>query len=221
MTDLFKFWAAVPGDAHQHPADATVLGGRSHNFRLDCLPSPFFGRLRCAPVVSRLLSPGFQDVEVPHANLERTKALYKRQRTGDEWLPSEAEHKTAWDWWARFVRPIGLNLADVRNRVAFLNISAYKSPEPRDYRMIEDLPSSRVCLSWAQSVLFPQAERGERVVVCLRSAAYWGLKPGEEYGSSLFAPKTGRGGRMHHLPLRDKVITAIEGALRTNGMTII
>ena len=50
-TDLFEFWAAVPGHARQHPADATVLSRMRHNFRLDCLPNQFFGPLRSARVV--------------------------------------------------------------------------------------------------------------------------------------------------------------------------
>jgi hypothetical protein len=213
--DIFKFWADVPGDARQHPADVTVLGRTLHHFRLDCLPSPIFGPLRSACVVFLFLSPGFadNDADVIHASSEAGQALYKRQRTGDALLPSEAEFKPAWQWWTRSVRPIGLNLADVRDKVAFLNIAAYKAPPPfKDRHMLAALPSSRVCLSWAQSVLFPQAEQGKTVVVCLRSAAYWGLEPGESHGL-LFAPKYTRRGDMHRLPLRDRVVEAVAKAI--------
>jgi hypothetical protein len=145
--DIFKFWADVPGDARQHPADVTVLSRTPHHFRLDCLPTPFFGPLRSARVVFLFLSPGFRDEDVTHADSECGQALYKRQRTGEEPLPSEAEHSPAWNWWTRIVGPIGLNLTNVRDRVAFLNISAYKSREFHDHHMLAALPSSRVCLS--------------------------------------------------------------------------
>jgi hypothetical protein len=57
------------------------------------------------------------------------------------------------------------------------------------------LPSSRVTLDWAQGFLFPQALRRERIVICMRSAAYWGLEAGKKYrGSWLFAPDTTRNG---------------------------
>jgi hypothetical protein len=218
-TDLFEFWAAVPGHARQHPADATVLSRMRHNFRLDCLPNQFFGPLRSARVVFLFLSPGFLDEDVTHAGSEQGQTLHEQQRTGDEWLPSKAEHRTAWNWWNRKVgpilRPIGHNLADVRDRVAFLNISAYKSPGKfRDYRMLETLPSSHACLSWARSVLFPQAKQGEKVVVCLLAARRWGLERGERYGSSLFAPETTRNGFMYRAsPLHEMVIEAIDEAI--------
>lgn len=50
-------------------------------------------------------------------------------------------------------------------------------------------------------------------MVCLRSAAYWGLKPGERYGCSLFAPKVTRGGNMYLLPLRESVVEAVAKAV--------
>jgi hypothetical protein len=90
-TDLFEFWADVPGDARQHPADATVLSRTRHQFELDCLPNQFFGPLRSARVVFLFLSPGFRDDNVIRAESECGQALYKRQRTGCAPLPSEAE----------------------------------------------------------------------------------------------------------------------------------
>jgi hypothetical protein len=47
-------------------------------------------------------------------------------------------------------------------------------------------------LDWAQSVLFTQAERGERVVICMREVNFWGLEAGQRYGKALFAPQTTR-----------------------------
>ena len=80
--------------------------------------------------------------------------------------------------------------------MATLNIGAYHSKDVKDYASLLALPSSRISLSWAQDVLFPQAERGERIVVCMRSAARWGLETDRRYGESPFAPLVNRGGHL-------------------------
>jgi hypothetical protein len=80
--------------------------------------------------------------------------------------------------------------------IAFLNIGAYKSREMNDTELLAALPSSRVCLDWAQQELFPAAEAGKRVVICLRAAKFWGLKPGTDYPGALFSPKVNRAGDM-------------------------
>jgi hypothetical protein len=51
-------------------------------------------------------------------------------------------------------------------------------------------------MEWAQSVLFPEAEAGRRIVICMRSAPYWGLDPGRRYGKCLFAPLVNRSGHL-------------------------
>jgi hypothetical protein len=78
--------------------------------------------------------------------------------------------------------------------------------------MLASLPSSRVCLDWAQSVLFPQAEAGEKVVVCLRSSDYWGLGIGEPIGS-LFRPKCIRNAIMRKDVMREQVKEAVQRAV--------
>jgi hypothetical protein len=60
-------------------------------------------------------------------------------------------------------------------------------------------------LDWAQSVLFPQAERGERVVICMRAVNFWGLEAGQRYGKALFAPQTTRGGHMRKRGMRELI----------------
>jgi hypothetical protein len=76
----------------------------------------------------------------------------------------------------------------VKNKIALLNIGAYHSADVRSFGSLLALPSSRVSLGWAQEVLFPDAEAGKRVVICMRSASCWGLERGRKYGKSLFAP---------------------------------
>jgi len=89
-----------------------------------------------------------------------------------------------------------------------------------DPELLAALPSSRVCLNWAQEVLFPTAERGERVVVCLRSAKFWGLRPGAEYPGTLFAPRVNRAGDMLKKDFedQDKRSRVIEAALVKMGL---
>lgn len=166
-------------------------------FRLDCLVSPFRGPLKTARVVLLFLSPGFDTRDAEHAKSPVGQACYARMRTGEYNLPSREDHASAWDWSAKIVRQFDLHYEDVLSKFAFLNIAAYKSRDFNDWAMLAALPSSRVTLDWAQSVLFPQAEAGKRVVVCLRSPRYWGLnesKEGKRFGKSLFAPICTRSG---------------------------
>jgi hypothetical protein len=80
--------------------------------------------------------------------------------------------------------------------------------------MIYRLASSRYAQAWARNTLFPEAEAGKRVVVCLRSIRPWGLEPETpERGLSLFAPKFNRAGFMHHGPMREKVSFAVRRAV--------
>jgi hypothetical protein len=69
----------------------------------------------------------------------------------------------------------------VKNKIALLNIGAYHSADARSFGSLLALPSSRVSVGWAQDVLFPDAEAGRRIVVCMRSASYWGLEQGRKY----------------------------------------
>ena len=67
-------------------------------------------------------------------------------------------------------------------------------------------------------MLFPQAEKGERVVVCLRSAGYWGLflgkeRKGQAFGKGLFVPACTPDGTMHHGPLRARFGEAVRSAV--------
>jgi hypothetical protein len=61
--------------------------------------------------------------------------------------------------------------------------------------------------------LFPQAERGEKVVICLRLARFWGHKQGERYGHSLFAPPVNRSGPMVHGEMREQIIEAVKSII--------
>ncbi len=64
-------------------------------------------------------------------------------------------------------------------------------------------------VDWTQSVLFPEAIAGRRVVICLQSAYFWGLQKGERYGKALFAPNTIRSGFMLKNEMREQVIRKV------------
>lgn len=199
--DLFGFWRNLPLGTKVHPEDQPVFSrigqgeGPGHGFQLNCLASPYSGPLKTAPVVFLYLSAGWEQQDSDEADTEVARARQWAQWQGDAPIPASAEHRSGWQWWASRAKAFG-NLADHRDKIAFLNISAYHSKDFDDHALLTALPSCRLAVSWAQSVLFPEAEAGKRVVVCLRSAGCWGLKRGTRYGQSLFAPEVTRAGHM-------------------------
>jgi hypothetical protein len=210
--DIFQFWSEISEDAYAHPADHCVLERCEHHFDRDCLPGAYRGRLRSAAVVLLFLSPGLDSDDAAHCATEQGRHYYARQRTGECDLPDEKEHPSAYKWLTRIIKQFGIEYDQARSTVATLNIGAYKSRTFNDYPMLAALPSSRVCLDWAQSVLFAQAEAGERIVVCLRSPRYWGLQIGEPVGS-LFSPQCGRNAIMHNGEMRERVKAAVQRAM--------
>ncbi|QNM83318.1 hypothetical protein H8M03_02940 [Sphingomonas sabuli] len=213
MEDLFGFWARCKGDQFVHPDDADVLGSTAHSFNLECLPSPFTGPLRTAPVVLLFIAPGFDPYDLDHAKQPQAQAWYERQRGGDEPLSTAAEHRTHYGWWTRIVRQFGITPEAARAEVAVLDMAPYHSKSFHDWPLLAALPSARKAVDWAQSVLFPAARAGDRIVVCLRSAAYWGLASGSAgrvFGEALFCPAFTRGGFMRHGPMREQVRAAVQ-----------
>ncbi|MDA9524130.1 hypothetical protein XI06_28595 [Bradyrhizobium sp. CCBAU 11434] len=87
------------------------------------------------------------------------------------------DHPEAAKWRRQRLAWLGEATA-VNDNVAIANIDAYPSRTFTDHHVLAALPSSRAMLDWAQSTLFPQAERDERMVVCMRAAKVWGVKPG-------------------------------------------
>jgi hypothetical protein len=190
MTDIFEFWSRIGRGENVHPADRETfarIDAKKHGFQLKCLPAGFGGRLRDAPVVLLYLSPGFRESDLAEAKSEEGKDYYLRRWQGYEpakstWMTSRT--KCFGDW------------ETVRMKVALLNIGAYHSVSVKSYASLLALPSSRVSIEWAQTVLFPDAEVGRRIVICMRSAAYWGLDTGRRYGTGLFAPLVNRSGHL-------------------------
>lgn len=216
--DIFEFWSQVGPNERQHPADRIVLSRMNgkHGFDLDCLPYPFMGPLKTAPVVLLYLSPGFDKSDPETAKTDKGRNWVMECRAGNQPLPGPKEYQSAWEWWRRRTAVFG-NWDDLRSEIAVLEIGAYHSEEFNDYPLLLALPSSRVSVEWAQSVLFPQATAGERIVVCLRSAAYWGLREGESYGKALYVPRVTRGGHMLNGPMRDEIVKNVKALVSSRS----
>jgi hypothetical protein len=214
--DLFKFWSVVGSADKVHPDDRCVLERVNHGFNLNCLPANFMGRLRDAPVVLLYLSSGFTDDDLAEAQSERGQNRYMRTRQGYEPLPGPNDHKGAWRWWESRTRRFG-DWSKLQSKVAVLNIGSYHSKEFVDEPLLAALPSSRASLDWAQRVLFPQAIAGDRIVVCLRSARFWGLENNRKYGAALYAPPVTRSGHMRDSEMRAEIVELVRNRLSGCG----
>lgn len=210
--DIFQFWSEISEDAFEHPRDRSVLRRVEHKLAHDCLPQAYRGCLRTSAVVLLFLSPGLDPGDPEHCSTEEGKRYYASQRSGDCPLPKEKAHPSAYKWLTKIIRQFDISYEQACTTVATLNIGAYKSKSFNDWPMLAALPSSRVALDWVQSVLFPEAEEGNRVVVCLRSPKYWGL--GGEPRGSLFAPPCGRNAFMIHGKMRERVKIAVKDAVQ-------
>lgn len=212
--DIFKFWKQCGPHDKVHPADRPVFSRvkKKCGFDLECLPACFVGRLRKAPIVLLYLSPGLNK-KFDHREA-RTKAgrdRYDRRRRGYEPLPDP--EAPGGKWWKSRTKHFG-NWRELRSKIAILNIGAYHSKTFNDIPLLAALPSSRVSLDWAQKVLFPQAIKGERVVVCLRAARFWGLEEGKKYGKALFAPRVTRAGYMKKSSMCGSIIRKVQKTVR-------
>lgn len=198
-----------------HPSDIPVferLGNEKSLFDLNCLPACFWGPITSAKVVLLFLSPGLTDWDYRMSDTTEGQALYARMRKGLSSLPSREEHPGLWDWWTSRTRCFGLPPETLRQQIAILNIGAYHSKGFSAWQLLAALPSSRASLDWAQRELFPAAERGERIVICLRSPSYWGLSDDRLKGA-LYAPQTTRGGHMIKGSRRDHIVSVVRARL--------
>lgn len=214
---IFRFWNDIGLSEKIHPADRQVfrsVGKKGHGFHLKCLPSPINGRLRTAPVVFLFLSPGYNPKDLKDAKSIKGKKNYQKRRQG---LQPISDSGSGANWFSGIISKFEIDRLKAFDQIAVLNIGAYHSKKYKDYPLLAALPSSRMSLDWAQQILFPQARRGKRVVVCLQSAHFWGLKPGSWKGK-LFVPEVTRGGHMRRKSkrqkeMRRKVVKAIQKIL--------
>ncbi len=216
-SDIFDFWTGCPGDARKHALDAPVFAWAGDmGFNLECLPSNIWGRLKTAPVVLLYLSPGFKAFDLEYATRATSHAIYERRRRGVEPLDSKEDHPLGYAWWTQRTKVFGTP-AELRDKLAIFNLGAYHSATFEGDHALAALPSCRAALAWAHDVLFPEARAGKRVVVCMRSAARWGLKPGTRYGEALYAPAMTRGGHMRkqdeHAEVKEGIIRAARAKL--------
>ena len=193
--DIFQFWSEVGESDKVHPKDRYVLDRVRYNFDLKCLPGCFMGPLRTAPVVLLYLSPGWHESDIVEATSPEGCDRHYQRRKGCQSLPGPDDHRATWEWWRARTRVFG-EWEQLRTKIAILNICAYHSKEFEDHPLLVALPSSRVSLEWAQTMLFRQAIDGELTVVCMRAARYWGLRKEWQKGK-VFVPAVTPGGHMH------------------------
>jgi hypothetical protein len=209
---LFEFWEGVSPSTKVHPQDEPVFEAHGkHNLRLECLPNPFYGPLRTAPIVLLYLNPGFLQQDLNEAQSEDGRQFYWRQRQGNEPLRSQINREKK-SWWVPRTKFLGIDPEYLRHKLAVLELCAYHSKNFTDRSLLTKLPSSRIALEWATSSLFAQARSRERVVICLRSAKRWGLTVGNHDGW-LFVPKFTRSGHMFKTENRNAVVEAAKEAL--------
>lgn len=214
--DIFAFWSEVRATDIRmrdkcHPRDRDVLERtkNSHGYNLSCPPLCFAGPLRTATVVLLYLSPGLDEEDSRELDTKEGRDRYFECIRGRQPLTSRDHNNATWEWWTERTKCFG-NWESVQSKIAILNVGAYHSKEIKDQSAVAALPSSRVSIDWAQSVLFPEAVKGNRVVVCLRSHRLWGLEPDRKYPKFLFAPRAVRGGHMINGDLREEVISAAQ-----------
>jgi hypothetical protein len=212
MENIFDFWSQIKRGERIHPADKAVfkrIDAERHGFQLDCLPGCFAGPLKTARVVLLYLSPGHDQSTTLDAQTTEGKDHHFRTYRGVEPLRDKGPGRK---WVESRTKRFGA-YADLKHNLAVLNIGAYHSKDVKDYASLLALPSSRVSLAWAQDHLFPEAEAGKRIVICLRSAAYWGLETGKKYKGTLFAPLVSRSGHMFNGPEKQRIIRLVRKAL--------
>jgi hypothetical protein len=213
MPDIFDFWNNVGASAKVHPDDERILlkhNGR-HAFELKCLPVPFYGPLRTAPIVLLYLNPGFTHTDLLDAEDKKAQQFWFNQRQGYEFLRSQIE-KLKKSWWVSRTKCFGVDPEILRTKMAVLEICPYHSISFKDFRLLKELPSCHVSVQWARDVLFPEARDRKKVVICLRAAKHWRLTRGTQDGF-LFAPETTRSGHMIYGSVRDNAIAAVREVL--------
>jgi hypothetical protein len=209
---LFKFWEGVFPSTKVHPEDKAVFEAHGkHRLNLECLPNPFYGPLRNAPIVLLYLNPGLSQQDLSEAESEEGRQFYWRQRQGNEPLRSQINLEKK-SWWVSRTKRFSVDPEYLRHKLAVLELCAYHSKAFTDGSLLPKLPSSRVALSWANSSLFAQARSRKRVVICMRSARRWGLTIGSQEGW-LFAPAVTRSGYMLGNEIRNAVVDAAKEAL--------
>jgi hypothetical protein len=210
----FKFWEDVSPSTKVHPKDEAVFEAHGkHNLNLECLPNPFYGPLRTAPIVLLYLNPGLSQQDISEAESEEGRQFYWRQRQGNEPLRSQISLKKK-SWWVSRTKRFCVDPEYLRHKLAVLELCAYHSKTFIDGSLLPKLPSSRIALSWATSNLFAQARSRKRVVICMRSTRRWGLTLGSQDGW-LFAPCVTRSGYMFNDENRSAIVEAAKEALGT------
>jgi hypothetical protein len=210
--DLLNFWRDGIPNLHIHPADADALRSNDHQFDLRVGVGAWMGPISTAEVVLLYLNGGLSNPEqvIKASQDPETREEVVRTLQGSAPLFSFKTDPGGREWTTARLGQFGVTYDSGATKVAFVNLMPYKSRNgSEDTHMVPLLESSRLVRQWAQDTLFPEARRGDRVVVCMRSAALWALRTGGKEGVALYAPQVTRGGFMHHGPMREEIARAV------------
>jgi hypothetical protein len=212
--DIFQFWDQVGPSAFVHPLDEAVfrrLGPKGHGFFPAGCPGNFMGPLKTASVVLLYMSAGLSPEYVALASSPKGRQYLCERRKGQQPLPDIT--MPGGSWWLERTKCFEVPASTIASNVAFLNISAYQSKTMQNPELLAALPSSRACIDWVQEKLFPEAEQGKKIVICLRAAKFWGLSPTGGTRGTLFVPPVTRSGHMQLGPLRQEIIEIVRRTL--------
>jgi hypothetical protein len=223
---LLQFWSKAIPNLQVHPDDGSALNANNHSLALDTLIGPWMGPIRTAPVVLLTLNGGLagNGEEARAAQLPAARAFTAHNLTGDAPLPDwhAIGNPAGLGWTTGRLSQFGLSYKQAADKVAFINLMPYKSKEgAKDMRMADRLPSARMMRAWARDSLFRQAETGERIVVCLRSAKTWGLPTPPTSRGTLFVPQFTRGGFMHHGKMREEIGRLVRRAVNGQAQDVL
>jgi hypothetical protein len=159
------------------------------------------------------LNPGLSELD-----LEQAKSIEEQKRRCESLKGltplSQLRRDSKKSWWVDKTAFLETPIEELTDKIAVLQLCAYRSKGFKDWPLIAALPTSRIAIGWAQQELFADAQAGKRVVICLRSPRYWGLAPGQSYGEALFAPLTTRNGHIRKsCGMRDTIRLAVKRVL--------
>jgi hypothetical protein len=194
--ELFRFWSEAGKGPGLHPrdeADANAPALIRKHFKTECLFGSYMGPLKSAPLVFLYTHPGLDDMDLGMALNPKDQDMNASLRLGTLPLPGPDEFKGAWGWWTRAIAQFDIGApaawGSLRNKIAIFNIFAYHCKRLDNPAFSHRIPSCLVAYNWAHQSLFPEARRGDRVVVCMAAATQWGLKRGAPPEGKLFMPK--------------------------------
>lgn len=177
VSSIVAFWREC--DSMVHPADAELLSSKPSIFNLDYPPPAYVGDIDNARVVLLNGNGGYDSVMTPAEypdTAARSRAINRLHYPGPI-EPSEVSPYYAACNYAKWLRS---------GELALVNALPYRSINiTTEVRQVaRSLPSSMRHKRWLTDEVFPDAQKGNRLVIAHRYALWGGQ--GHQYGRSAF-----------------------------------